>query len=93
MFVLINTIITYALTFIGVQIGVLLLGSIYSFATLLPTIAVTIRRMHDVGKSGWFMLIPIYNLVLTLTEGNSGPNEYGPDPKGNGEIDLVDHIN
>ena len=32
--------------------------------TLLPTIAVSIRRMHDVGKSGWFILIPIYNIVL-----------------------------
>ena len=31
---------------------------------LLPTIAVSIRRMHDVGKSGWFILIPIYNVVL-----------------------------
>ena len=31
---------------------------------LLPTIAVSIRRMHDVGKSGWFILIPIYNFVL-----------------------------
>jgi uncharacterized membrane protein YhaH (DUF805 family) len=32
--------------------------------TLLPTVAVSIRRMHDVGKSGWFLLIPIYNIVL-----------------------------
>ena len=32
--------------------------------TLLPTVAVSIRRMHDVGKSGWFILIPIYNIVL-----------------------------
>lgn len=32
--------------------------------TLLPTIAASIRRMHDVGKSGWFILIPIYNIVL-----------------------------
>ena len=35
-----------------------------TFITLLPTIAVSIRRMHDVGKSGWFILIPIYNIVL-----------------------------
>jgi uncharacterized membrane protein YhaH (DUF805 family) len=32
--------------------------------TILPTVAVSIRRMHDVGKSGWFILIPIYNIVL-----------------------------
>jgi uncharacterized membrane protein YhaH (DUF805 family) len=35
-----------------------------TLVTLLPTIAVSIRRMHDVGKSGWFILIPIYNIVL-----------------------------
>ena len=58
------------------------LGTLYSVAVLLPSIAVGVRRMHDVGKSGWFILIPIYNLILAVTEGNSGPNEYGADPKG-----------
>lgn len=42
-------------------------GNIISLITLIPTIAVAIRRMHDVGKSGWFILIPIYNLILVLT--------------------------
>jgi uncharacterized membrane protein YhaH (DUF805 family) len=37
--------------------------------------------MHDVGKSGWHLLIPVYNLILLLTEGTRGPNEYGEDPK------------
>lgn len=50
-------------------------------AMLAPSIAVAVRRMHDVGKSGWFVLIPIYNLVLAVTEGDKGTNEYGPDPK------------
>jgi uncharacterized membrane protein YhaH (DUF805 family) len=63
------------------------LGTLYSVAVLLPSIAVGVRRMHDVGKSGWFILIPIYNLILAVTEGNSGPNEYGADPKG----DNADH--
>lgn len=53
----------------------------YSIAVLLPAIGVGVRRMHDVGKSGWFLLIPIYNLVLACTNGDAGPNEYGPDPK------------
>ena len=43
----------------------------------LPQIAVGVRRMHDVGKSGWFLLIPIYNLVLLISEGNPGSNQYG----------------
>ncbi len=49
---------------------------------LIPGIAVSVRRMHDVNKSGWFILIPIYNLILALTEGDKGDNEYGPDPYG-----------
>ena len=50
---------------------------------LVPTIAVAIRRMHDTGKSGWFMLIPVYNFILTLIDGDAGENEYGADPKSN----------
>ncbi|GAA4409285.1 hypothetical protein GCM10023187_32340 [Nibrella viscosa] len=37
--------------------------------------------MHDVGKSGWFLLIPIYNLILACTEGEPRDNQYGPNPK------------
>jgi uncharacterized membrane protein YhaH (DUF805 family) len=40
-----------------------------------------VKRMHDVGKSGWYLLMPIYNLILILSEGTHGPNEYGDDPK------------
>ena len=43
-----------------------------SLITLIPTIAVAVRRMHDVGKSGWFILVPIYNLVLVLSP-SKGP--------------------
>lgn len=57
------------------------LSTIYGLAVLVPGIAVAIRRMHDVGKSGWFMLIPIYNIILAITPGIIGDNEYGPDPK------------
>ena len=58
------------------------IGGLVSLVLLIPGIAVSIRRMHDVGKSGWFNLIPIYNLILLVTEGTHGPNEYGEDPKG-----------
>ena len=47
-------------------------GNLVSIITLLPTIAVAVRRMHDVDKSGWFILIPIYNLVLVLSP-SKGP--------------------
>ena len=59
-----------------------LLANVASLAFLIPSIAVGVRRMHDVGKSGWFLLIPIYNLILACTEGQHGENEYGADPKG-----------
>lgn len=57
------------------------LASLYQFIFLIPSLAVGVRRMHDVGKSGWYLCIPLYNLILTLTEGDTGENEYGPDPR------------
>lgn len=68
----------------------------YVLAVLLPSIAVAVRRLHDVGKSGWFYfiaLIPIIGaiwlLVLFATEGERGENQYGPDPKGGDEIGQI----
>jgi len=61
-------------------------SSIYSLAVFIPSLAVGVRRMHDVGKSGWFLLIPFYNLILLVTEGDRGNNYYGLDPK-NPELD------
>ncbi len=80
-YVLFNVIISFALGFIGGMINFNFLGNIYSIAVLIPSIAVGVRRMHDVGKSGWYLLIPIYNLILACTEGTNGDNEYGADPK------------
>ena len=55
----------------------MIVSYLYSLVALLPGIAVAVRRMHDVGKSGWFVLIPIYNLVLALTKGDEETNEFG----------------
>jgi uncharacterized membrane protein YhaH (DUF805 family) len=60
--------------------GQSLLGNLVSFAILLPNIGVAIRRMHDVGKSGWYSLIPIYNLILAFTKGDENENQYGANP-------------
>ena len=67
--------------------GVLTL--LFALAILVPNIAVSVRRLHDVGKSGWMLLIGlipligwIYLLVQYLQPGTAGPNAYGPDPKG-----------
>jgi uncharacterized membrane protein YhaH (DUF805 family) len=61
-----------------------MVGMVGYLVCFIPYLAVAVRRMHDCGKSGWFILIPIYNLVLFCTEGNKGPNEYGEDPKAEG---------
>lgn len=81
MFVLFHIIVTLLFSSICERMGVPELASLYTFAVLLPSIAVGVRRMHDVGKSGWFLLIPIYNFILVVTEGEKGENQYGADPK------------
>jgi uncharacterized membrane protein YhaH (DUF805 family) len=81
-FTLFSTIISLAFSFIGIATDTPLLSSLYSLVVMLPSLAVGVRRLHDVNKSGWFLLIPLYNLVLLVTPGTVGPNEYGLDPKG-----------
>jgi uncharacterized membrane protein YhaH (DUF805 family) len=100
MFTLFFMIIYYAVIGIGafMQSGLLLgLGGLFALGLLLPSIGVAVRRMHDVDKSGWFILIPIYNLILACTEGTPGPNQYGEDPKGSGPtLDIeqgIEHKN
>lgn len=80
-FVLFDSLILIALQIVGFYIGNEILYALYSLAVLIPSLAVGVRRMHDVNKSGWFILIPIYNLILACTDGTAGPNEYGSDPK------------
>lgn len=67
--------------------GSLIVG-LYVLATFVPSLAVTVRRLHDLGKSGaWYFIafVPliggIWLLVLTATAGQPAPNQYGPDPK------------
>jgi len=65
---------------------------LYAIAIIVPSLAVSVRRLHDTGKSGWMILIAIipiigaiWLLVLYCTEGDAGDNEYGPNPKLNAE--------
>ena len=51
-------------------------------AMFIPSLAVAVRRIHDQDKTGWLLLVPVYNLILMFTEGTRGPNRYGADPKG-----------
>ncbi len=69
--------------------GVGLLSGIYLLATLIPILALTVRRLHDIDRSGWWIFIylipligPIVLLVFALLDGTPGDNRYGPNPKG-----------
>ena len=65
-----------------------LLGAIFSLATFIPSLAVSVRRLHDIGHSGWWLLIGIIPLIgfivlLIFFTRDSAPSEnsYGPNPK------------
>jgi uncharacterized membrane protein YhaH (DUF805 family) len=64
------------------------LSNIYWLALIVPTIAVSVRRMHDKNRSGWWVLIwlipcvgQIWFIVWQAQEGTPGDNRFGPDPK------------
>jgi uncharacterized membrane protein YhaH (DUF805 family) len=72
---------------IDVQLNTQLDSSIFNLVTAIPTIAVAVRRLHDIDHSGWWILIgliPLVGFVLLLvwfaSEGTHGPNRFGPDP-------------
>ncbi|MBO5699072.1 MAG: DUF805 domain-containing protein [Bacteroidaceae bacterium] len=61
-----------------------LINFVWGIVTLIPSLAVGVRRLHDIGKSGWFVLlafVPIVNLYLIylfICEGQPNANQYGP---------------
>ncbi|WP_112466707.1 DUF805 domain-containing protein [Streptomyces triticisoli] len=88
MFILFNSIVSIVLFVIGQAIDVEILSSLYSLAVLLPSLGVTIRRLHDTNRSGWWILIGlvplagfIVLLVFTVSDSQPGDNQYGPNPK------------
>lgn len=86
MFFLFNFIFGFVAALIPI-IGIFI-SSIYGIAVFLPRLAVTVRRLHDIGKSGaWYCVIfiplagPIWLLILLVTEGERKANVYGEDPR------------
>jgi uncharacterized membrane protein YhaH (DUF805 family) len=99
MFALVNFIISLAIvgldnalgqsfSYTGNVLGAGVFNSIYNLLILIPSLAVAVRRLHDVGKSGWMLLIgliplvvAIWLLILLLRDSEAGENKYGPNPK------------
>ena len=88
-FTLISAIISIALSVVdGISGNPGIFQGVYSLAVLLPSLGVAIRRLHDTGRSAWWVLIvlvPILGwialIVFYATAGEPGENRYGPNPK------------
>jgi uncharacterized membrane protein YhaH (DUF805 family) len=78
----------FALLKSGIGIAFLVLVFVYAMAAIIPSLSVGVRRLHDIGKSGWWMfigLIPFIGglilFIFTVLDSDPGMNEYGPNPK------------
>lgn len=94
-FFLFNIIISIVLSVLDVMTGLFdpasgvgVLSSLYMLAVLIPGIAVSVRRLHDTGRSGWWLLIALVPLigvivliVFMVIDSTPGANEYGANPK------------
>jgi len=96
MFTLFNCLFSWPLYILGLVFHENVLGTIffclyvlYLLAIIVPCLAVSVRRLHDTGKSGWFyflIFIPLVGAIILLVffvlDSDPGANEYGPNPKG-----------
>ncbi|MCG1036795.1 DUF805 domain-containing protein [Polaribacter sargassicola] len=106
MFILFQYIATIVFVIIFAFIGDLLnspaimfISYVYILATIIPSLAVTVRRLHDVGKSGWYYFVSIipviggiWLFVLLCLDSENGSNKWGENPKGFGNNSLIDQI-
>lgn len=85
-FTLFNYLIFFALEIISYIIGDIesILSTLFILVTLMPWLAVLVRRLHDTGKSGWWMLTGLilpWLIVLLAMDSEISENKYGPNPK------------
>lgn len=59
-----------------------LVSIVYALLIITPGISVAIRRMHDIGKSGWWVIVPFLNVVYLFLDSQPSSNVYGKNPKG-----------
>ena len=75
--------VSFALGILGAVIGNAgqILNGIFYLAIIVPMLSVGVRRMHDTDRSGWWIIVPIANLIFACLAGHPGSNRFGPDPK------------
>lgn len=92
-FVLFQIMLSVIFSVLGAMIEFPMLPNIVSLALLIPGLAVSVRRMHDIGKSGWVLLlalIPLVGAIILIVwsakDSQPGANAYGPNPKESGGV-------
>ncbi len=89
MFTLVSLVISIVLAVIDALLGTgMIIETVYDVAVFLPSLAVSVRRLHDIDRSGWWVLIgliPIIGLIVLIvfwaTAGKPRENAYGPNPQ------------
>jgi uncharacterized membrane protein YhaH (DUF805 family) len=87
MFILIYMIIYIVLAVLDETVGTMVLGLVFILVTLIPSISIATRRLHDTGRSGWWQLIALIPLIgaivliVFLAQDSHDENAYGPNPK------------
>lgn len=101
-FFLVNIILSYGLQGLALATEMSIFGilsAVVGLALFIPGLAVGVRRMHDIGRSGWWLLIvfiPLVGFILLIywmaSDSQPGANEYGPNPKTGEAADITSHL-
>ena len=76
-YIIINVVLSIVDILLAALLGFTILSSLFQLAMLCPLLGIGARRMHDIGKSGWFQIIPLYNLYLWAQPGQKEANKWG----------------
>ena len=75
LFIILGDVIIGTIAYAMMSTFLIIIFNIFATVTLIPWLSVGCRRIHDVGKSGWWQLIPIYNLILWTQDSSSGTSQ------------------
>ena len=85
-FILFQTLFSYLINFLGIATGEIELFSVFSFIysliIIFPSFGVTIRRLHDINMSGWWLLTVVIPMVTVFFKSDMKENKYGSIPEG-----------